>query len=238
MSKSAKRKKVFSETLAYLPDPKRVLRIAQAKSPCDVIDDLAEEYPSVDKVRITDGEFEEKVRSELEQLNSVSEFLGNDRISNPVVDSAVFATLLPVSLRYRNSEFFRRRVLKQGDRLLADPKIVADAQKRLFRLSLGDNFHRVVAGVKQQSLKPILAERGGRNRPEKRVHFLPDRGDVVPRGAVVINMKECEEAKKSRKKNKERLDVIDFEKAMIEEVRMQYRAYGKGRRDKGRIRHE
>ena len=222
-------KKPGRENLTAFPDSKRILHFANAKSPLDLLDALEEtELSDSQSAYTTPAEFENNLRSELSKLETIQTFLSSDRISNPLVDSAVFSVLLPVSANHKTSDFFQNKILEKGNQLLADPKIVADAQKRIFQLSLGENFHKIISKPQPQP-KPILVARTEPSK-EKHVHFLPANSDIIPPGAVTINPKQCEEtrkARKARKKAKERNEVIDFEAAIIEEVRTQYRTRGR-----------
>lgn len=225
--KAQSSKKSAVRASSKIPESSRVNRIVHAHSLTDLLDDLP--YHSKAPT-LSDVDFAAHLVSELEEVKKIKVFLIGDRISNPVVDSAVFSSLIPVSRQHKHNPFFKQKILPKDSKLLKDPAIFQDAQKRLFKLSLG-------SAIPKKIKKPptsILVNGQSRTPSSRRVHFAPEKGDVIPKGAFVIDFKT--EMRKSKKKIKEEPVVIDFEQAIIREMRMQYleekKAYRKAKRQK------
>lgn len=213
-----------------IPESNRVNRIAHAHNLIDLVEDLPDYNSKCPPV--SDVEFSAFLASEMEKVHEIKVFLIGDRISNPVVDSTVFSLLIPFSQKHKHNQFFKQRILPKDSKLMRDPTVFQHAQKRLFKLSLGSS------SIPKKAMKPappILVNGQRRTTTSNRVHFLPEKGDIVPKGAFVIDFKA--EMKKSKKKIKEKEpERINFEDALIREMRMQYleekKAYRKSKRQK------
>ncbi|OHT10313.1 hypothetical protein TRFO_04358 [Tritrichomonas foetus] len=185
---------------------------SNAEDPIDIVN-VINRFPRVKPIEnISDDQMHKHILSELEWLNEQKNFL-KKRSVDSAVDSLLISSLLPFSNTNIDSKFLNE-IAKKNEEMDIDSnlRLKNQIQKKMFLLSIGKEKVDLGFIPPQPKIKPILVkpstdsiidnENGQNNgvNPRK-VHFIPEKGDVIPPNTVAFNPKKEMLSIKSNKKN-------------------------------------